>query len=262
MALDIRVASPCPANWQAMTGDDHVRHCDQCDLDVFNFSEMTEKQIKSLLSQGRERVCGRIYRRADGTMLTRDCPVGFRAKVRRISRIAGAALSAAVGFTPAIAQTTVGSRSQDLVQITSQSNEIDLVVTDQTAAIIRGADVMITLDGKSVANGKKDESGRFRLLPQPGIYDVRVQSPGFLPYKYEGPLASGQKIVMRPNISATMGVIVDVSQSEVPSTTMSTHDFLPEPAVSSHAQPSTRTASTPHNPVLKFFYSVSHKLGI
>jgi hypothetical protein len=29
---NIRVASPCPANWEKMTGDDRVRYCQECNL--------------------------------------------------------------------------------------------------------------------------------------------------------------------------------------------------------------------------------------
>src|SRR5882672_2587042 len=94
------IASPCPASWDRMKGDGRSRHCDQCNLNVYNFSEMTEREIKRLLADSNGRVCGRLYRRSDGTILTRDCPVGFRAVVRRVSRVAGAALSAAMSVIP------------------------------------------------------------------------------------------------------------------------------------------------------------------
>jgi hypothetical protein len=40
----------------------------------------------------------RFYRRADGTILTRNCPVGLSAVRRRVARVAGSALSAVVAF--------------------------------------------------------------------------------------------------------------------------------------------------------------------
>jgi len=82
----IDVASPCPANWDAMTGDDRVRHCSQCDLNVYNLSEMTSGEALRLVNQTEGRLCVRFLRRADGTMITRDCPVGLRAIRRRIAR--------------------------------------------------------------------------------------------------------------------------------------------------------------------------------
>ncbi len=83
---DVRVASPCTVGWANMSGDDRVRHCAQCDLDVYNVAAMTREDAEDLLF-GREgrRTCVRLFRRFDGTIITRDCPVGF-AKVRRAVR--------------------------------------------------------------------------------------------------------------------------------------------------------------------------------
>jgi hypothetical protein len=38
---NIRIASPCAADWNAMTGDERVRHCGACKKDVFNLSALT-----------------------------------------------------------------------------------------------------------------------------------------------------------------------------------------------------------------------------
>ena len=81
---NVRIASPCTARWEDMTGDEKRRHCAQCNLDVFNFSAMTAPEAAALAERAREgRVCARFYRRADGTMLLADCPVGLAALRRR-----------------------------------------------------------------------------------------------------------------------------------------------------------------------------------
>ena len=88
MTIDIdtiHVASPCPASWDAMTGDDRVRHCAQCDLNVYNLSDMTRDEARALIESREGRLCVRFYRRDDGTMLTRDCPVGWQ-RLRRAAR--------------------------------------------------------------------------------------------------------------------------------------------------------------------------------
>jgi len=94
----IHVASPCTARWEDMTGDGRLRHCAQCDLDVHNLSAMTRDEAEALL-QGlsRGRVCARFYKRADGTILTRDCPVGLAA-VRRRVLLAASRVAAALGL--------------------------------------------------------------------------------------------------------------------------------------------------------------------
>lgn len=75
----IDVAAPCSADWDAMTGDERVRHCQQCQMNVYNLSEMTEPEALKLVNQREGRLCIQFYRRADGTLLTKDCPVGLKA---------------------------------------------------------------------------------------------------------------------------------------------------------------------------------------
>lgn len=95
MMLDrISIAAPCSADWDAMPGTDRVRHCAQCNKNVYNVSAMTRRQAEALLRETEGRLCTRFYRRQDGTILTENCPVGFKAIERRISRVAGAAMSA------------------------------------------------------------------------------------------------------------------------------------------------------------------------
>lgn len=115
MLPQLRVASPCTADWEKMPGGDQVRYCEQCKLSVYNFSALTSPEVEQLLARHTGRLCGRLYRRADGTILTKDCPVGLRFLVRRVSRVAGAALTAlmSVGFATAQEAT----RNPPVVQI-------------------------------------------------------------------------------------------------------------------------------------------------
>src|SRR6185295_15230935 len=98
----LRIAEPCRASWESMAGDERVRHCTLCSLNVYNFSNMTRDEVRQLLAKTEGRVCARLYRRADGTVLTRDCPEGIRALRRRASRIA-ATLVAALLSLPSVA---------------------------------------------------------------------------------------------------------------------------------------------------------------
>jgi len=78
---NVQIAVRCPANWDEMTGDEKKRFCGQCKLHVHNLSAMTELEAERLLQEARRqegRLCVRFYRRFDGKILTRDCPVGLR----------------------------------------------------------------------------------------------------------------------------------------------------------------------------------------
>ncbi len=94
-----RVASPCPMSWDQMTGDDVQRYCGECKLHVFNLSAMTSTDAEALLADtvaSGERLCATFYRRADGTILTQDCPVGVsmaRRAARRVWAVGAAAMA-------------------------------------------------------------------------------------------------------------------------------------------------------------------------
>ena len=94
----VRIAAPCSADWDSMFGDERVRFCAQCKLNVYNLSEMTKAEAELLIARAEDRLCVRYYRRRDGSVLTQNCPVGLRAFKRRLSRVASAIGSALVTF--------------------------------------------------------------------------------------------------------------------------------------------------------------------
>jgi hypothetical protein len=59
-------------------------------LNVYNLSGMTRFEAESLIAQNEGRLCVRFYRRRDGSIITKDCPVGLRAIQRRVSYLAKA----------------------------------------------------------------------------------------------------------------------------------------------------------------------------
>ena len=79
---DVSVASPCCADWDKMQGDDHARFCGSCTKHVYNLSEMTREDAERLIQEKEGHLCVRFYQRADGTMLTKDCPVGITQRRR------------------------------------------------------------------------------------------------------------------------------------------------------------------------------------
>ncbi len=88
----LRVASPCPARWEAMEGDDRVRFCQTCRKNVYNLSALQRSEAEALVARHEGKMCATVFRRADGTVLTADCPVGRRkARVRFVRRVTTAA---------------------------------------------------------------------------------------------------------------------------------------------------------------------------
>src|SRR4051812_43515938 len=94
----VRVASPCDADWDAMRGDDRVRFCGECNRHVYNLSGMTREDAEALVNRAEGRLCVQLLKRQDGTVLTRDCPVGLRALRRKVWRALAAAASLALAL--------------------------------------------------------------------------------------------------------------------------------------------------------------------
>ncbi|MGC1636641.1 MAG: hypothetical protein WA744_14395, partial [Candidatus Acidiferrales bacterium] len=139
MKHEIRIASPCSADWNRMAGDERVRYCPECQLNVYNFSAMSELDIVRIVASRDGRLCARFYERADGTMLSSNCPVGFRAVVRRVSSFASAALAAVLSVAPAFAGMRIATHDPTLWQIQPAQSGLSLEVVDITGAVISKA---------------------------------------------------------------------------------------------------------------------------
>ena len=122
---DVRVASPCHAEWDAMrpvTANDgeRARFCGDCEKNVYDLSAMTRVDAMALIERHEGRCCVRFYQRPDGTVLTEDCPVGLRAALKRAERRALGGIAAGIGAAAAFVAFLIGGAnpvSRKLVEI-------------------------------------------------------------------------------------------------------------------------------------------------
>jgi hypothetical protein len=96
----VKIAAPCPANWDQMFSfeDERVRFCSQCNLNVYNLSDMSRQEAEALITKTEGRLCVRFYRKADGSILTQNCPVGLKALKRRMAWMARVVLGIVLSF--------------------------------------------------------------------------------------------------------------------------------------------------------------------
>lgn len=186
----LRIASPCPTNWDSMSGNDKVRFCGLCNLNVYNLSAMTGREADQLIARTEGRLCAKLYRRSDGTVITADCPVGWRALKRRASFVAGAALTALFSlFGSAAAQKASSQEKPDvcrnqlsvkraLAATLPQDKRAPLSgsILDPNGAVIPGVSVTATdRKTKQQHTTMSDEDGHYQFPALPaGTYQLDV----------------------------------------------------------------------------------------
>lgn len=96
-----RLASPCTARWEDMSGDDRTRFCPHCQKHVFNLSAMSQAEAEKLVREKEGSFCGRFYKRGDGRILNGNCPVGQRRRRTRVKKFCAMGLAALALFSTA-----------------------------------------------------------------------------------------------------------------------------------------------------------------
>ncbi len=114
---NIKIASPCSQDWNSMTGNDRQRFCGSCELNVYNLSGMTRSEAERLIISAEGRLCVRFYRRADGTVITQDCPVGWARVKRRATIMISAVASMTFTFFSALGLMSLTGRSHESAEV-------------------------------------------------------------------------------------------------------------------------------------------------
>ena len=91
---DLRIDSPCSADWSTMTREGQKRFCDACKKHVHDLSAMTPAEARAVLDAPRAKeLCVRYLYDDQGNILFRPSydlvPPGMLARVRRFVTTAG-----------------------------------------------------------------------------------------------------------------------------------------------------------------------------
>ena len=146
---NIHVAAPCKADWAKMTGDDRARHCAQCDKNVFDLSSLTRPEAEALILSKEGKLCVRFYQRADGTILTADCPDGLvrRNRKRRVMAAAFGAMGAAAALSGlahrTVMQPTMGAVAMPVKVAVQGKVEVQVPVVVEEPRLVMGEPRMV-----------------------------------------------------------------------------------------------------------------------
>lgn len=137
---DLQLAKNCPADWNSMIGTDRVRLCGECRLHVYNFSELTRAEAQKIAVENDGEFCGRFYRRADGTILTKDCPLQQRILLAGVTATSKALVWVAAFLAAAIGMVMGGGLLKEQLSVAISSafskviDKLDKTTTGSMAA--------------------------------------------------------------------------------------------------------------------------------
>lgn len=217
MVTRFRIASPCSADWDRMPGNDRVRYCPECRLNVYNFSALSAREIDRLVLEHEGRLCGRYYQRADGTMLAQNCPVAVRAMLRWTSRAASALMAALVSVSPAFAKPFPQQTNSSLTQIHPAKKSLSMAFVDPAGAPVAHTKVTLRqVSGENQFSAESNEAGEafFSDLPK-GAYELTAICPGFRTFHLtEVKAPYGPKMQFRLDVGGLVGEVVAVREPD------------------------------------------------
>jgi len=163
---NLRILTPCQADWNEMTGDDREKFCAQCQKNVHDVSAMTRAEASALLAAGNP-ICVRFYRDADGNVATTDSTpapglLGRRNFLTVIAAGAAAVMVPIFGLAQgdaAIAGTVVNPAKAKVFGVRIQLKQVEQII----------------------AETKTDALGNFRFAEaKAGSYQLTASHPGFM----------------------------------------------------------------------------------
>ena len=228
-----------------MNGDARVRFCNLCNLHVYNISEMNRAEIDQLITSTAGRLCARLYRRSDGTIITKDCPVGLRAFQRRMVKRAGAICATIISFAiGAFGQkaTTEKSSCRPQVQITRSNDELQTntrsivgTVHDPTGAAIPKVKIEVRRkNGDKVAELESDDNGAFEVRSLVAdTYELSFSAKKFTSLKIveikmnDRDSVTVDAVMMPKGVEVLIGIVASESLLDTPpGTTIIKGDYL------------------------------------
>lgn len=197
----INIPAPCEADWDSMIGNDKVRFCEHCNLQVTNLSSLTHQAAINLVERSQGRLCVRLEKRAGGGLIMKQSAPRLHQIARRASRLAAGAFSATLSIASASAQTSAPTQqlpAAQMVEARARRSEagcsLSGVVSDPSGAVVPGAVVSLTgIQTGSMFTLTADDEGayNFALLPS-GSYQLTTQATGFAKFESEVRLVDGQ----------------------------------------------------------------------
>lgn len=192
----LKVVTPCSSSWELMSGNNQKRFCADCNKSVFDFSQMTRRQVEAVVAAHQGKLCGRITRRPDGSLLTLETPPPIQISTRRASPFLTATVAALLGISvPAAAQNAIlasanvtangekeaGKKKRPKPLGKGDASFGGTALDSKGTAIADATVKLISIAGGEERSLKTSAEGEF-LFPQipAGAYLLLIEAGGFI----------------------------------------------------------------------------------
>ena len=187
----LRIASPCEVDWDAMIGNDRVRFCEHCRLSVHHVDSLNRKQLRRLIARSHGRLCVN-YTQSNVQTAVNAFPMLHKIG-RRTSALAAGAFSATLGISAATAATQPNFRRPSFAHpivsaavmnqpfSTTGTGTLRGRVFDPAGALINFATVTLTCaESNETRNTGTGGNGEYVFNGlQPGTYVLKIEAQGF-----------------------------------------------------------------------------------
>lgn len=202
----ISVPSPCSADWDSMIGNNRIRFCEHCNLNVHDLSAMTRNRAMRLVLNSRGRLCVRFLEAPNGGPRT-NVPKLIRIS-KRATRLAAGAFTCTISLASAAAaqtfpqqvETLAGAEQSLWPQEQKSPSEVPSASVTGTAMDGKGhslAGAVVTLKNRGsgvelIASADADGNYLFQSL-QPGSYELTGRAEGYPEAKTEISLTDNER---------------------------------------------------------------------
>lgn len=227
----LTINQPCSASWEEMRGNDAVRYCTHCELNVQDLAQLTRAKAIKLVLRSEGRLCLRIQRRPNGEIVRRSDYSRLHSISRRASRLSAGAFTALIGLSVGTQAQSTPSAGNFGPDVTSSRTAVQPIsggasfylsgtISDETGAGIVGAKITLSNEQtRTVTELESDERGGYRvLLNDEGPYRITIDCPGFRLFVREhfvaGPVAEAALDVTLE--VGTVGGAITITPYELP----------------------------------------------
>lgn len=190
LSEQLKIETPCTANWDQMIGNEWVRFCEHCQLMVNDLTPLTPKRVRRLIANSKGRLCVRYRLSPEGAPLLKAAPQQLHQIRTRVSKIAAGAFTTMLSISSATSQPTIQTLHQHPIALKRSNSALAPVVfgasikgtvTDPAGAVVPGANLKLGMNEQPDLYGATTNGeGAFSFEGlEPGAYKLSIEAPGF-----------------------------------------------------------------------------------